>query len=130
MTTPNPPLAATPTVEEALRALDVTTVALGMLSGDHSIHSGALRAIRCARAFVEAAAKEQVDWAAIEAWLGDDDERDCHIGPSAVARRSWTCRLVTTFRHGSAFNVDECATRAEALSAAATWCKKEMGQNG
>jgi len=78
------------------------------------------------RPALEAAAKEQADWEAIEEWLGDDDEKDCHIGPSAMHPGAYTCRLVTTLRHGSVFCADDKgATRVEAIAAAAEWCRKE-----
>lgn len=107
-------------IKEALAALDELKTLPELRLDEGSDYMTLLR-------FVQSVAQEREDWRAIEAWLGDDDERDCHIGPSAVGPKgSWTCRLMDMNFHGSRFNADECPTRAEAVSNAATWCRAEM----
>lgn len=123
MTTPNPSaLAATPTVEEALRALD----ALGGAYGDEPCERVyiATQALGVIRAALEAAAKEQADWESLREWIRADNTRDGYMLPFVKKQGIECWQMVAGDPKLFARHFDG-ATRQEALSAAASWCKKE-----
>lgn len=82
------------------------------------------------RAALEAAAKEQADWAAIEAWRLSRPTVHSHYAGATPAHHYLDLFVGRPGDDDFHRESHVGATRLEALSAAATWCKKEMGQNG